>query len=221
MITAILVAAGSSSRMGFDKLTADLAGKPVFRHTLDAFQSADKIDAIVLVASPALLASAQALVGSPELGKLTAVVAGGAERQDSVRAGIAAAPVGTTHVAVHDAARPLVSPVAIDETVAAALAHGAAVLARPIPDTVKRVDENGWITTAVDRTGLWAMETPQAARIDWLDAALTAITNAGGHVTDEVSALQEAGHQVHAVRSHAPNLKITWPEDIDTALRWL
>jgi 2-C-methyl-D-erythritol 4-phosphate cytidylyltransferase len=221
MITAILVAAGSSSRMGFDKLTADLAGKPVFRHTLDAFQSADKIDAIVLVASPALLASAQALVGSPGLGKLTAVVAGGAERQDSVRAGIAAAPVGTTHVAVHDAARPLVSPVAIDETVAAALAHGAAVLARPIPDTVKRVDENGWITTPVDRTGLWAMETPQAARIDWLDAALTAITNAGGHVTDEVSALQEAGHQVHAVRSHAPNLKITWPEDIDTALRWL
>jgi 2-C-methyl-D-erythritol 4-phosphate cytidylyltransferase len=221
MNTAILVAAGSSSRMGFDKLTADLAGKPVFRHALDAFQAADRIDAIILVASPALLAPAQSLIGTPGLGKLTAVVAGGAERQDSVRAGIAAAPVGTTHVAVHDAARPLVSPVAIDETVAAALAHGAAVLARPIPDTVKRVDENGWITSAVDRTGLWAMETPQAARIDWLDAALTAITGKGGHVTDEVSALQEAGHAVHAVRSHAPNLKITWPEDIDTALRWL
>ena len=221
MITAIIVAAGSSSRMGFDKLTADLAGKPVFRHTLDAFQAADRIDAIILVASPTLLAAAQGLVGLPELGKLSAVVAGGAERQDSVRAGIAAAPVGTTHVAVHDAARPLVSPVAIDETVAAALVHGAAALARPIPDTVKRVDESGWITTAVDRTGLWAMETPQAARLDWLDAALAAITSGGGHVTDEVSALQEAGHQVHAVRSHAPNLKITWPEDIDTALRWL
>lgn len=221
MIAAIVVAAGSSSRMGFDKLTADLAGKPVFRHALDAFQAADKIDAIVLVASPGLLASARPLVGSPGLEKLVAVVAGGAERQDSVRAGLAAVPVGTTHVAVHDAARPLISPIAIDETAAAALLHGAAVLARPIPDTVKRVDESGWVTSPVDRTGLWAMETPQAARLDWLDSALTAISRNGGHVTDEVSALQEAGHPVHAVRSHAPNLKITWPEDIDTAIRWM
>ena len=221
MITAILVAAGSSSRMGFDKLTADLAGKPVYRHALDAFQAADKVDAIVLVASPALLNSAKALAGTCGLEKLVAVVAGGAERQDSVRAGLAAAPAGTTHVAVHDAARPLISPVAIDETVAAAITHGAAVLARPIPDTVKRVDESGWITTPVDRTDLWAMETPQAARLDWLDNALAKIENKGGHVTDEVSALQEAGHAVHAVRSHAPNLKITWQEDIDTALRWL
>lgn len=220
MITAILVAAGSSTRMGFDKLTADLAGKPVFRHALDAFQAADKVDSILLVVSPALLPAVQGLVGSAGLSKLVAVVSGGAERQDSVRAGLAAAPTGTTHVAVHDAARPLISPIAIDETIAAALIHGAAALARPIPDTVKRVDESGWITTAVDRTGLWAMETPQAARLDWLEASLASISGKGGHVTDEVSALQEAGHPVHAVRSHAPNLKITWPEDIDTALRW-
>lgn len=221
MITAIVVAAGSSSRMGFDKILADLAGKPVLRHAVEAFQSADAIDAIVLVGSAPVLAAAAHWPEDATLPKLHAVVAGGQERQDSVRLGLASVPAGTTHVAVHDAARPLVSPVSINETIAAAKQHGAAVLARPIPDTVKRVDESGWINATVDRTGLWAMETPQAARFDWLNAALEKVSKDGLHVTDEVSALQEAGYAVHAVRSHAPNLKITWPEDIDTAIRWL
>jgi 2-C-methyl-D-erythritol 4-phosphate cytidylyltransferase len=221
MITAIIVAAGSSSRMGFDKILADLAGKPVLRHAVEAFQSAESIDAIVLVGSAPVIAAAGHWPEDATLSKLQAVVPGGPERQDSVRLGLAAVPEGTTHVAVHDAARPLISPVAINETIAATRQHGAAVLARPIPDTVKRVDESGWITSTVDRSGLWAMETPQASRLDWLAAALENVAAKGLHVTDEVSALQEAGHAVHAVRSHAPNLKITWPEDIDTAIRWM
>ena len=221
MITAILVAAGSSQRMGFDKVLADLAGKSVLRHSLDAFQAAEKIDAIVLVGSPGVLELTTLWLDDPELDKHHAVVAGGGERQESVWLGMQAVPEGTTHVLVHDAARPLITTLAINDTATAAVTHGAAVLARPIPDTVKRVDESGWVTDTVDRTGLWAMETPQAARLDWLTAAMQKLSANGLHVTDEVSALQEAGHPVHAVRSHSPNLKITWPEDVDTALRWL
>lgn len=223
MNTAVVVAAGSSRRMGFDKLLADLGGQPVVRRALDAVAAAASVDAIVLVASEGVAGRVGQWRGPAHPGKLVAVVGGGAERQCSVLNGLRAVPAGTTHVAVHDAARPLVAPSAIDEVFACAHRFGAAVLARPVTDTVKRAtaDAPPVVAEIVDRTGLWAMETPQAALLDWLVAALDEVLAAGGHVTDEVSALQLAGHPVRIVRSSRPNPKITWPGDIDTARRLL
>lgn len=209
--------------MGFDKLLADLGGQPVVRRTLDAVAAAGSVDAIVLVASEEIAGRVGPWRGPACPGKLVAVVAGGAERQFSVLNGLRAVPAGTTHVAVHDAARPLVAPSAIDAALACAHRYGAAVLARPVTDTVKRAtaDDPPVVAEIVDRTGLWAMETPQAARLDWLVAALDEVVAAGGHVTDEVSSLQLAGHPVRIVRSSWPNPKITWPGDIETARRLL
>jgi 2-C-methyl-D-erythritol 4-phosphate cytidylyltransferase len=206
--------------MGFEKVLANLGGRSVLRHSLEILQAARGIGAIVIVGSPAVLEVATGWVGDPAVDKLRAVIAGGAERQESVLRGLGAVPAGTRHVAVHDAARPLVALAAVEATVAMGREHGAAVLARPIPDTVKRVDADGRIVASVERDGLWAMETPQVARLDWLIAALAAVKAAGGAVTDEVSALQAAGHAVHVVRDVMPNPKITWPEDLELAMRW-
>lgn len=223
MNTAVLVAAGSSRRMGFDKLLADLAGRPVLVRSLEAFAAAASVDALVVVASGRAAEAVEAWRSVSAPAKPLSIVPGGAERHLSVLNGLRAVPAGTTHVAVHDAARPLVAPSAIEETLACARQHGAAVLARPITDTVKRASpgDDPQVTENVDRDGLWAMETPQVARLDWLLAALDAVVASGGGVTDEVSALQQAGRPVRIVRSRLPNLKITWPEDIDLAARLL
>ena len=209
--------------MGFDKLLADLAGRPVLRWSVEALAAAPSVGSVVVVASGETARLVESWRGEPGMGKISAVAPGGAERHLSVLNGLRAAPAGTTHVAVHDAARPMVRPEAVAAVVEAALSCGAAVLARPLADTVKRATpgDEPWIAESVDRANLWAMETPQAARLDWLRAALEAVVASGGHVTDEVSALQSAGHPVRLVRSTAPNLKITWPEDIAMAERLL
>lgn len=217
---AVIVAAGSSQRMGFDKLMAPLGRKPVLQRSIDAFLACESISAVVLVGGPAILATAEGwkMAGG---GKLTAVVPGGQMRHQSVRNGLAACPAGTTLAAVHDGARPLVTPGDITRVVMAAREHGAATLARPIPDTVKRVAEDGTVLDPVDRTGLWAMETPQVARMDWLVDALDAVTAVGGSVTDEVTALRDRGRPVQVVASTSLNPKITYPHDLDPARRLL
>jgi 2-C-methyl-D-erythritol 4-phosphate cytidylyltransferase len=219
MTSAVIVAAGASRRMGFDKLAASLAGLPVAVRSLIAFQGAAEIGCIILVAGDDLLA----VLGDLEAlaPKLVAVVPGGDLRHRSVLAGLRATPPDAGWVAVHDAARPLVSPAAIDAVCAHARNCGAAVLARPVADTLKRADAAGRVAEAVERERLWAMETPQVARRDWLLAALAAADDQGLAPTDEVSALQAAGHPVEVVRSTAPNFKITWPEDLALAERLL
>lgn len=207
---AIIVASGSSRRMGFDKLAAPLEGLPVLRRSLDAFLRCDAIDGVVLVCPRERFEA----LAPGESAKPLLRVDGGAERQDSVRAGLAALPAEAELVAVHDGARPLVRDEAIRETVAAARHWGAASLARPVADTLKRADADGCSAAAVDRAGLWFMETPQVCRRDWLEEAHRAVARGGLTVTDEVSALQAAGHRSRFVESRFPNLKITRPSDL-------
>lgn len=220
MTSAVIVAAGSSRRMGFDKLFAPLGRRPVLQHAIDAFQACEAVDAIILVGGPRVLETAEGwrMAGCD---KLHAIVPGGEERHLSVQRGLAACPTGTDFVAVHDGARPLTHADDITATLTAARKHGAATLAHPITDTVKRVDDGNRIGAEVDRTGLWAMETPQVARMDWLSDALTTITDRGDLVTDEVSALRACGHPVHVVASTHPNPKITWPTDLVPAEKLL
>jgi len=207
---AILVAAGSSRRMGFDKLAAPLAGKPVLRRTLEAFLASDVINHIVVVAPQdrfdALLAG--------EHSKPVTRVDGGQDRQDSVRNGLAAVPQDCDLVAVHDGARPLVSPTDIARCVEAARATGAAALARPVTETLKRSDAAGFARESVDRDLLWFMETPQIFRTSLLREACAAVMDRKLVTTDEVSALEAIGMPTRLIASVAPNPKITHPSDL-------
>ena len=221
-VSAIIVAAGGSRRMGFDKLSADLCGRPVLSHAIEAFCRCDAVFEVIIVCSDANAEWVDAIVGVVEnKEKIAGTVRGGAERHLSVWNGIEAARRDAEMLAVHDGARPLVTPEAISSCVTVAAETGAATLAHPINDTVKRCDSDGQVIEAVDRTGLWAMETPQVFRAALLRDAYRSILDRGEIVTDEVSAVQASGHNVRVVVGDRPNPKITWPGDLAPAARIL
>ena len=211
--SAILVAAGSSRRMGFDKLASPLVGVPVLRRTLDAFLAAESIAEVVVVCP----AERWELLGSSEFSKPVRRVDGGKDRQDSVAAGLAALAAGARFVAVHDGARPLIAPADIDRCVTAAGGYRAAALARRVTETLKRSDADGFSDGALSREQLWFMETPQVFEIPLLLEAYAAVTAQGLVITDEVSAMEAIGVRVKFVESCHPNLKITTPADLALA----
>lgn len=210
---AILVAAGSSRRMGFDKLAARLGGLPVLRRTVEAFLRAETIQSVTLVCPPERMALLEGLETTKPLNR----VDGGADRHDSVANGLAGLPPGAAYVAVHDGARPLVSPDDIDRTVRAAFEHQAAALARRATETMKRGDEQDFCAESVSRENLWFMETPQVFSLPLLKRAYQIVIDAGWVVTDEVSAMEAAGMRTRFIEAAHPNLKITTPADLALA----
>ena len=209
----LIVAAGSSTRMGFDKMTAPLQGRPVVEWSLRAFQQCSEITHGVLVCAPDRIAEFQKLAASYP--KFQHIVAGGSERSASVLNGLRAlAPFAPGYVAVHDAARPLVTPALITHILAAARIHQAASAAQRMSDTLHRGDAAGVLLETVPREGVFAMQTPQAAGFDILLAALQA-HQAGS--TDEVSALIASGIHPVAILNDQPNFKITYPQDLTLA----
>ncbi|MGA8477167.1 MAG: 2-C-methyl-D-erythritol 4-phosphate cytidylyltransferase [Chthoniobacterales bacterium] len=217
MTSAIVVAAGTSQRMGFDKLTAILAGCPVFIRTLQRFEICSDVKEIILVVHPDRLKPFGALVADFGLSKVNRVVAGGEQRHLSVAAGLqATSPTGDL-VAVHDGARPLISPHLISLAIREARACGAVAVAAPIVETLKRADEEQQVVGSVERVGLWTMQTPQVFRREWLIRAYDAVLAGGVPVTDEVSAIQTAGFPVKLLTNPGWNLKITYPRDLDLA----
>jgi 2-C-methyl-D-erythritol 4-phosphate cytidylyltransferase len=217
MLTAIIVAGGSSRRMGFDKTFALLGDRPVIAHTIGAFDAADGVEEIIIVGRAERLAELQALVRRHCFAKMRKVVAGGVHRQDSVRAGLDALTDACRHVAVHDAARPLVTTTQIASVFEAAKLHGGASLAAPVPDTLKRADDDGFASESLDRERVFAMQTPQIFSRALLLAAYDQVTAAKISITDEVSALQHLGHKVMLVPADDVNLKITFPADLALA----
>ncbi len=216
-VSAILVAAGSSRRMGFDKLEADLLGESVLLRSLQAFETCPEIAEVRVVTVPEKIDSLGEAARRLSLSKFVEALPGGAERHLSVDAGLSRIGTDCELVAVHDAARPLVSPAAIGRCIAAASKDGAATLAHRVADTLKRGDDAGFVTAAVSRDHLWAMETPQIFRLSLLREAYAAILAKGELVTDEVSAVTAIGHPVRLVENTEPNLKITVPGDLDVA----
>lgn len=210
---AILVAAGSSRRMGFDKLAAPLAGKAVLRRTLEAFLACDVIEAIVVVAPEDRFAPFL----TDSFAKPVIRADGGQDRQDSVRNGLAAVPASCDYVAVHDGARPLVSDRDILQCLEAAHRYGAAALARPVTETLKRSDVEGFARESVDRELLWFMETPQIFKKSMLQQACDHVLTHRLTTTDEVSAMETLGISTKLVASVAPNPKITHSSDLDLA----
>lgn len=220
MTTAIIVAAGSSRRMGFNKLLAPLAGEPVLRRTLGVFQTCPDIDEIILVAGELLQAEIQSWL-SAGLGKVARIIPGGAERHLSVHAGLQAVDPACEIVAVHDGARPLISANQISRCVEAARRQAAVACARPMTETLKRCDAGGRISESIDRTNAWIMETPQVFRRELLVRAYDAVIRDHFLVTDEVSAVQHLGESVFVVENTEPNPKITFPADIVAAERFV
>ena len=213
MTAAIIVASGSSRRMGFDKLMAPLAGQPVLAHSLKAFHQCEEIQTIIVVTDQERFAQLD-LSG---LSKPILRVDGGKERQDSVQNGLAALPQETKWVAIHDGARPLIRPDSISSALAAAREHGAASLGHPITETLKRTNQQEMVTDSVSREDLWAMETPQCFELSLLKEAYRAISAEGLLVTDEVSALQHLEKSIQLVANPLSNPKITYPADLTLA----
>lgn len=215
MLSAIIVAGGSSQRMGFDKTFALLCGEPLLVHSLAAFENTPCVDAIVLVGRADCLLKMRETAG--RFPKVRSFVAGGARRQDSVQRGLQNLPNDTEFVAVHDAARPLVRPAVMERIFRAAEEHGGASAAAPVVDTLKRVDATNLVVGGVERENLFAVQTPQIFRRDILEKAYAELARAGAEVTDEISAVERIGGKVVLVPNESPNFKITFPSDLELA----
>jgi len=216
MLTAIIVAAGSSERMGFDKLFALVSGKPIIAHTIAAFERTDCVDEIILVGRADGLGELQKIIGQPT--KVKQVIEGGAERSDSVRAGLDHLNPKSDFVAVHDAARPMITPEKITRVFEVCrTSGGAASLAEPINDTLKRADVDLAVKESVDRKGIYGMQTPQVFERKLLEEAYRLVAKKNLVVTDEVSAVELLGRKVVLVPNHDFNFKITYPRDLPMA----
>ncbi len=211
---AVIVAAGAGLRAGGDlpKQWRMLAGKPVLRWSVEALLDAGAAEVVVATSPAAAGLCAQALAGLPRW----RCVDGGAERIDSVRAGLAAlAEPPPEAVLVHDAARPLVTPAHVQALLAALADAEGALPALPVPDTLKRADAQGRVTATVERAELFRAQTPQAFRFDALVRAYAAWP--GGAATDDAAVLEAAGGRVVLVPGDPRLLKLTYPEDFPMA----
>jgi len=224
MIAAILVAAGQGTRMGLgvDKLFLEIAGRPVVAHTWRRFNDARCIDEIVLVVREGMQPAFAELAARYQFRKPHRIVVGGAERQDSVWNGLEALSAKSDIVAIQDAARPCTSEELITATIQAARETGAAAAAQPVTDTIKESADNELIARTLDRSRLWAVQTPQTFRVDVIRRALAAVRSQKMRVTDDTAACELIGQPVRLVPSLAPNPKVTVPGDLvclETLLR--
>jgi 2-C-methyl-D-erythritol 4-phosphate cytidylyltransferase len=217
MLNAIIVAAGDSRRMGFDKLFAAIAGKPVLAHTMRAFERANAVDGIIIVAREDRHDEIKTMVRDENFKKVRSIIPGGKRRQDSVRAGLDHLESSARYVAVHDAARPLITAEQIERVFVQCQIHGAAALAEPINDTLKRADAGLVVTEAVDRHQLYAMQTPQIFERQLIEEAYRTVYAKDIFVTDEVSAVERLGREVALILNDDFNFKITYPRDLPLA----
>ena len=212
---AVIVAAGSASRMGgIDKVMAPLGGEPMILRTVRAFEDCEAVKEIVIVTREDLMGPIAELCSG--FTKIRSVVQGGSSRQESVKLGLLAFSQGVRLAAVHDGARPLVSGELIDKVIRAAHSYGAAAPAIPVKDTIK-VFEGGFIAATPDRSTLRAVQTPQVMDRDLLLGALEKAEQEGTALTDDCSAVEHIGMRVRLVEGEERNLKVTTPLDLKIA----
>lgn len=219
-VAVIIPAAGKSVRFGGKekKPFAALDGRPVWQRSAELFWTRDDVRRVYLVVAPEDRDLFRSRYGHVVAFSNAEVVDGGAERFESVANALARVPGDTDLVAVHDAVRPLVTPAQIDAVFAAAAETGAAMLAVPVADTLKRVEDGTTrITATVPRQGLWQAQTPQVFRTDWLVEAYARRGELGSAITDDAQLIEAAGHPVHVVAGSLANFKITSRDDLDLA----
>ena len=212
-VGAVIAAAGSSSRMGGrDKLEEPLDGIPVILRTLAAVEAVPEIREIVVVTREDRVEEYRRLLG--QCSRLRAVVPGGSTRQESVRNGVRALSPDCTLAAIHDGARPLVTPEVFARCIEAARSCGAATAAVPVKDTIKLADEAGRVLDTPDRSALRAMQTPQAFRVELIRKAHEIARRDGFLGTDDAALLEHAGMPVYLCEGSRENLKLTTPTDL-------
>ncbi len=213
-IAAVVAAAGCGTRMGADKnkLLLEVSGRPVLAWSLDAFESCPLVDEVLVIANEQDIFSYRDIIQTEGFKKVTTIVRGGETRAESVCAGIRAAEDADI-VVIHDGARPLVTSAIIQKVIDESRETGAAIAAVPTVDTIKRV-QNGIITDTPDRTELWQAQTPQVFRRDLI---LSALENSSAAVTDDASAVEQAGGTVKTVNTGYENIKVTTPFDLMVA----
>lgn len=216
-VVALVPAGGLGLRMGgvVRKQFRLLGGVPLVVHSLRVLQASPVIDAIVLAVPEADLAYCRSdIVDAHRFSKVVKVVAGGAERQDSVRNALAVVDPRVEIVVVHDAVRPFLTEFMVHDVVAAARAKGAAIVALPMRDTVKQVGPDHMIERTVDRRPLWLAQTPQAFRREWLEEAHRKAQAEGLAATDDAYLIEQMGRPVMVVEGTGENIKVTRPEDM-------
>ncbi|MGO8677039.1 MAG: 2-C-methyl-D-erythritol 4-phosphate cytidylyltransferase [Limisphaerales bacterium] len=216
MTSALIVAAGKGTRMGpnVDKLFLALNGCPLGAHTWRRFDRATCIDHLVIVVRDSMQGAFAEMAREHGFTKPFTLVPGGPERQDSVWNGLEALPRETEIVAIQDAARPCTSLDLIAATIDAARQIGAAVAAQPVADTIKESADGQLVERTLDRSRLWAVQTPQTFRVQVIRRALAQVRQRGLLVTDDTAACEFIGQPVKLVLSPLPNPKVTRPEDL-------
>lgn len=210
----VVVAAGQGKRMGrgYNKQFIPLGDRPLLVHTLQVFERMANVAHVVLVTSEGDLARCQALCRAYNLTKVSDVVAGGETRQESTRCGLAR--IRAEWVLVHDGARPFVTEVVVADLIASMRTYGAAVLAVPVKDTIKKVNAAGFVESTPPREQLWAVQTPQAFCTAELQRAHEQAAALGIDVTDDAMLMERMGRDVYVVRGDYDNIKLTTPEDV-------
>lgn len=214
---AVIAAAGSGSRMKNvcdDKLFYTVEGIPVLARTLMAYNAAETVNKIVVVARRSIVGDVYALAREYGVDKLIAVVPGGESRAESVAAGISELPDDTKFVAVADGDRPFISPFVIDEVSREAYKSGGAAACGEVTDTIKELNAEAKISKTVDRRRLVAMQTPQTFELESYKAALLKMSQGIYAATDDCAVMESMGHTVTPVFSDKFNIKITSPEDL-------
>ncbi len=216
-VTAVIVAAGNSTRMGgVNKQFLLIDGVPVLIRTLLAFSQSDMIDEIIVAAREEDISKMFAMIKEYKVLKVTDIVKGGKTRQESVFNAIRRSSPLSEYFAIHDGARPLVTEKIIENTVREAFLTGAAATGVRVKDTVKVVNESGFITATPDRNYLWAVHTPQVFERRLYLSAIDNVLNSE-MFTDDCKLLEEYGAEVKMVEGSYENIKITTPEDTDIA----
>jgi len=199
---------------GVDKLFLEVAGRPVVGHTWRRFDAAPGIHEIIVVIREEAREKFEGLAAGLDLKKPYRLVGGGAERQDSVWNGLEALAAGSRIAAIHDAARPCVSEELIAATIQHAEETGAAVAAQPVTDTIKESDDGRMIGRTLERSRLWAVQTPQTFRVEVIRHALAEARRRGLVFTDDTAACELIGQPVRLVSHAAPNPKVTVRGDL-------
>ncbi|MEM9445496.1 MAG: 2-C-methyl-D-erythritol 4-phosphate cytidylyltransferase [Verrucomicrobiota bacterium] len=210
---AILLAAGRSRRLGYDKILTPIAGKPVVQYSLEVFKEMDAVGSIILVTRPDLIESLNQMSERLEIDKPIEIIEGGKERQDSVWAGLRHLKGKTDYVAVHDAARPLLTEELMKLLLAKAKEVGGAICGQSATDTMKLSSQESMILKTVDRANIWTVQTPQIFRTELILEAYECVHQEATAITDDASAMEAIGKPVALVDGGIINMKITHPRD--------
>ena len=217
-VVAVIAAAGTGKRIGgdFPKQYLKIADKPILIYTLEKFDRCHAIDEIVLVVEKEKIDLAKGLLKEWGIKKVVCIVAGGTERQDSIRCALDVLPEQAEWVAIHDGVRPFVSLEKINEVIQAGRDFGAAILAIPEKNTIKKA-KDGWVEKTVLRNDIWEIQTPQVFKAEWLKASYASAFENHYYSTDDAALVEQAGHRVRLVQGEETNIKITSPADLIVA----